>query len=148
MASRDKKDLHHLLVSAYEKTCEAYKEKYPDDPQPFLVCSYRSNVEQLQLYSQPTDGKDNNGNGIIDDRSEKVTQAKPGESPHNYNPSLAFDIAFITIKQKLDWNIELFKKFAELIKEIEPLVECGIDWKFKDAPHFQLRNWRNYLPVK
>src|SRR3990167_9387490 len=108
MASRDKKDLHNLLTSAYEKASEAYKIKYPDKSQPFLTCTYRSNAEQDSLYMQPTDGVDNNRNGIIDDSSEKVTNAKPGESPHNYNPSLAFDIAFINVKQKLDWSSELF----------------------------------------
>lgn len=148
MASRNKKDLHHILVSVYEKACDIYQEKYPNDPQPFLVCTHRSDVEQLQLYNQPIDGKDNNGNGIIDDKSEKVTQAKPGQSPHNYLPALAFDIAFITLKQTLDWNVELFKKFVAIVESIEPLAECGLKWKFKDAPHIELKNWRNYLPAK
>lgn len=145
MASRDKKDLHDILASAYIKTCEIYKQKYPNSPQPFLTCTHRNNQEQELLFNQPKDGKDNNGNGIIDDKSEKVTQARAGQSPHNYNPSLAFDIGFITLKQTLSWDIINFKLFAEIIKTVEPLVECGIDWKFKDAPHFQLKNWKNYL---
>lgn len=148
MASRDKKDLHHILVSAYEKTCDIYKEKYPNSPQPFLTCTHRSDQEQELLYAQPSDGKDNNGNGIIDDKSEKVTQARAGQSPHNYNPAPAFDIGFITVKQRLDWSSTNFKLFADIIKQVEPLVEWGGDWKFKDAPHYQLKNWRNYLPIK
>lgn len=147
MASRDKKDLHNILVSAYEKACEAYKKEHPSLPQPFLTCTFRSDAEQEALFNQPSDGKDNNQNGIIDEKSEKVTQARAGQSPHNYKPAPAFDIAFITVKQTLSWDIVNFKLFADIIKEIEPLLEWGGDWKFKDAPHFQLKNWKNYLPV-
>ena len=147
MASRSKKDLHHILVAAHDKACDEYKILYPNEPQPFLTCTYRTNEEQQLLFNQPTDGKDNNGNGIIDDKSEKVTQTLPGQSAHNYNPSLAFDIAFINVKQKLDWSPINFKRFTDIIKVKEPLCECGLDWKFSDSPHIQLRNWRNYLPV-
>lgn len=148
MASRDKKDLNEICVVAHEKAAEEYKKLYPTLPQPFIVCTHRSNEEQLLLFNQPSDGKDNNGNGIIDDKSEKVTQAKPGESPHNYLPSPAWDIAFINLHQKLDYNMDLFHKYAEIVKKIQPMIECGIDWKFKDAPHFQLKNWRNFISHK
>jgi peptidoglycan L-alanyl-D-glutamate endopeptidase CwlK len=146
MASRSKQDLDEILSTAYDKACVEYQLKYPNAPQPFLTCTYRSNEEQTVLYNQPNDGKDNNGNGIIDDKSEKVTQAKAGESPHNYNPSKAFDIGFINpITQKLDWSFVNFKNFADIIIKIQPLVEWGGDWKFKDVPHFQRRNWRKYI---
>jgi peptidoglycan L-alanyl-D-glutamate endopeptidase CwlK len=156
MASRDTKDLHFILKEAYEKACLEYKKRYPLDPQPFACCTYRSNEEQLFLFNQPKDGIDNNGNGIIDEASEKVTQALPSQSPHNYLPSLAFDIAFINLKQKLDWNKALFERFAKIIKEIEPRIIWGGDWnnngnsndeKFPDAPHFELKNWANYKNV-
>lgn len=148
MASRDKKDLNEICVAAHEKAAAEYKLLYPNDPQPFIVCTHRSDEEQLLLYNQPSDGKDNNGNGIIDEKGEKVTQAKPGQSPHNYKPSPAWDIAFITLKQKLDYNPELFKKYADIVKRIQPLIEWGGDWKFKDAPHFQIKNWRNFVANK
>lgn len=146
MASRKKEDCNEILVTAYDKAVIIYAERYPKAPQPFITCTYRPDEEQLALFNQPTDGKDNNGNGIIDDKSEKVTQAKPGESPHNYLPSQAFDIAFInTITQKLDWGVINFKRFAEIIIEIQPLIEWGGGWIFKDAPHYQMRNWRNFI---
>ena len=145
MASRDKKDLNELCVSAHEKAAAEYKDLYPTDPQPFIVCTHRSEQEQAALFNQPTDGVDNNGNGVIDDKGEKVTQAKPGQSPHNFLPSPAWDIAFINVRQKLDYNIELFKKYAELVKKHQPLIEWGGDWKFKDAPHFQLKDWRKFV---
>ncbi len=141
--SRDKKDLHPTLVQACEMATDEYKRLYPTAPQPFLTCTHRTNEEQLALYNQPRNGKDDNGNGIIDDASEKVTQAKPGESPHNFLPSFAFDIAFIDTKtQKLSWDTKYFKWFADCIKSVSTVVVCGIDWKFKDAPHFELLNWK------
>ena len=141
--SRDKKDLHPTLVEAYDMACAEYKNLYSKDPQPFLTCTFRSNEEQLRLFNQPKDGKDNNGNGIIDEASEKVTQALPGQSPHNFMPSFAFDIGFInTSTQKMDWNIKYFKQFSECIKKVSGVTECGIDWKFKDAPHFELKGWK------
>jgi len=74
-----------------------------------------------------------------------ITQARAGESAHNYNPSAAFDIAFITLGKKLDWSKENFKNFANIIVRIQPLVEWGGGWKFTDLPHFQLKDWRKYV---
>lgn len=147
MASRSKKDLNTLLVSAYDKAAEEYEKLYPKASQPFLTCTHRPSAEQDALFKQPTDGIDNNGNGIIDDRSEKVTNAKGGSSPHNYNPSAAFDIAFINpLTQKLDWSPVNFRNFADIIKKQSPLVQCGIDFRsLPDAPHFELMDWRKYV---
>lgn len=134
MASRDKKDLHHILVQAYDLACARYKELYPNDPQPFLTCTFRSNEEQTELYAQ---GRTKPG--------KIVTQAKAGQSAHNYNPSFAFDIGFINpITKKLDWNQKLFKNFAACIKQFSSVVECGADWKFLDLPHFELRGWKTW----
>lgn len=146
MASRDKKDLHETCVQAHEMASARYKEKYPNDPQPFLTCTHRPNEEQQKIFDQPHNGKDDNGNGIIDDKSEKVTQARPGESPHNYSPSFAWDIGFINpLTQKMDWSMKYFEQYAACVKEISTAIECGIFWKFKDAPHFELKGWKNLI---
>lgn len=145
MASRRLEDLNEILVAAYQKAKTEYDKKFPTAPQPFITCTFRSNEEQTALFNQPRDGKDNNGNGIIDDRSEKVTQAQAGQSPHNFNPSFAFDIAFINpLTQKLDWSGKNFENFAKVAKEISPLVVWGGDWQFKDAPHFELKDWKKF----
>lgn len=135
--SRDKKDLHSELVTAYEAACIKFKELYPNDPQPFLTYTYRSDEEQTRLYAQGRTVK-----GAI------VTNAKAGESPHNFNPSFAFDIAFVTMGRKLSWDKKLFKKFADIVKEIAPSIEWGGDWKFLDVPHFQLKAWNEFKNVK
>lgn len=128
MASRDKKDLRIELVQAYENACKLYLEKYPNEPQPFITCTYRSGVEQNELFK----------------KVPKVTNAKAGQSPHNYNPSFAFDIAFITFEKKVSWNAKYFKMFADCVKS--DVVIWGGSWtSFKDAPHFELKNWKTYL---
>jgi peptidoglycan LD-endopeptidase CwlK len=135
MASRDKKDLNEILVDAYEKACAEYLRLYPDKPQPFITCTYRSKDEQNALYAQ--------GRTV---KGAKVTNAQGGESPHNYNPSAAFDIGFITLGKKLDWSAINFKNFADIILKIQPLVEAGLYFKsLPDAPHFQLKDWRKYV---
>lgn len=135
--SRDKKDLHSELVSAYEKAADKFRELYPTDPQPFLTYTHRSDEEQNKLYAQ---GRTEKG--------QIVTNAKAGESPHNYLPSFAFDIAFITGGRKLSWDKKLFKKFSVIIKEINPSIEWGGDWRFSDPPHFQLKAWNEFKNVK
>lgn len=133
MASRDKKDLHNTLAIAYENAVVEYKRLYPNAPQPFLTCTFRDNDEQNLLFLQ----------------KPKVTNAKGGESPHNYFPSLAFDLGFITVAKKLDWAKGNFEKFAAIITQIEPCIEWGGVWvKFVDFPHYQLKNWKIYLKAK
>lgn len=130
MPSRDKKDLRLELAQAYEKACDKYKSLHPNDPQPFITCTYRSSDEQNELFK----------------KVPKVTNAKGGQSPHNYNPSFAFDIGFIGVDKKMDWSNNLFEKFNECIQLVSDVVDWGGSWKkFKDAPHFELKNWKTYI---
>lgn len=135
MASRAKEDLNEILVDAYDKACAEYLRLYPSNSQPFITCTYRSNDEQTSLYAIGRTAK-----------GKKVTNAQAGQSAHNFKPAAAFDIAFITLSRKLDWNIRNFKAFADIIKTIQPLVVCGIDFvSLPDAPHFELKDWRKYV---
>lgn len=130
MASRDKKDLRIELSEAYDKACVKYKTLYPNDPQPFITCTFRSNEEQNKLFNS----------------KPQVTKAKGGQSPHNYNPSFAFDIGFVGANKQMDWSSKLFKQFAELVKYENVKISWGGDWiSFKDAPHFELSNWKNLI---
>lgn len=130
MASRDKKDLRPELVQAYEKAKEKYASLYPNDPQPFITCTYRSGEEQDKLFNS----------------KPKVTNAKAGQSPHNYNPSFAFDIAFIGLNKKVVWTAKYFKMFAECVKSSSDVTVWGGDFKsLVDMPHFELKNWKTYI---
>lgn len=132
--SRSKEDLHSELVTAFEKSCAKFTYYYPHLPVPFLTYTNRSNEEQNELYAQ---GRTKPG--------KIVTNAKAGQSPHNYNPSYAFDIAFLTKTkpQKLDWSKDLFKKFAAIVKADFPNVVWGGDFtSIPDLPHFELKAWK------
>lgn len=129
--SRSKSDLNNELVAAYEQAASIYAQKYPNDPQPFLTSTHRTAAEQDALHAI--------GRTV---KGKIVTNAKAGQSPHNKYPSAAFDIAFIGLNKKLDWNKKYFRQFADIIKEINDRVVCGIDWKWSDPPHFELKNWK------
>jgi len=135
--SRDKKDLHSELVSAYEQACTKYKELYPNDVQPFITQTFRSHDEQDRLYAI--------GRTV---KGKIITNAQAGQSPHNFTPSFAFDIAFVGIDRKLSWDKKHFKKFADIIKQINPSVEWGGDWRFVDPPHFELKAWKQIKEIK
>ena len=101
-------------------------------PIPFLTCTYRSPEEQNTLYAQGRTAA-----GHI------VTNAKAYHSPHNFNPSQAFDIGFKDIHGNIDWDATLFEKFAEIVKSIDPLTVWGGNWKsIKDKPHFETPDWK------
>ena len=127
--SRSLSDLHEYLANAFVKAQAEFKTLYPELPQPFITCTFRSRQEQDRLYAQ---GRTKPG--------MKVTNARAGQSVHNYLPSFAFDIAFKR-GNALDWDIDLFKKFAAIIAK-DKNVEWGGSWKsFPDAPHFQFKNF-------
>jgi hypothetical protein len=128
-------NLHATLSDVYFKVLKLWAERYCYLASPFISCAYRSHEEQLNLYNQ---GRKNPGNVI--------TNAMPGESPHNYSPSLAFDVGFKDIYDQFDWSEDLFRKFAEIVKEVD--INCNVRWggdfvSFKDMPHFELSNWKS-----
>lgn len=129
MESRDIKDLHPVLAESFNRVSAEWRLMYPTLPIPFLTCTHRSNAKQNELY---TIGRTVKG--------KKVTNAQAGQSPHNYLPSLAFDIGFKNEAGQLDWSIDLFKKFNELLDH--PLIDWGGNWRFTDNPHFELKNWK------
>ncbi len=128
MPSRDLKDLDSKLVNAYNLAKGIYANRFPNEPQPFITCTHRSNEEQNQLYAL--------GRTV---KGKIVTNAKAGQSKHNSYPSKAFDIAFIGLDKKLNWNKKYFKMFADIVKEVEPSIVWGGNFKsIPDAPHYEL----------
>lgn len=135
MASRKIGDCHLILQNAWVAAEKKWDELYADRPKPFLTCTYRSVDEQNELYRQ---GREND--------KPRVTNAKGGQSAHNYFPSMAFDVAFIKLDRTLDWNNRWFSDFAKIICEIEPRIEWGGSWvSLKDNPHYQVKGWKEYV---
>ncbi len=129
MASRDPEDLLPELANRWEQTKSAFTSKHPTLAQPFLTQTYRSPEEQNELYEQ---GRSKPG--------KVVTNAKGGQSLHNYQPALALDIAFKSADGEVHWDLDLFSKFAEIGKNFG--LAWGGDWmKFKDYPHYQPPNY-------
>jgi peptidoglycan L-alanyl-D-glutamate endopeptidase CwlK len=128
MPSRELKDLDSKLVNAYNLAKGIYANRFPNEPQPFITCTHRSNEEQNQLYAI--------GRTV---KGKIVTNAKAGQSKHNSYPSKAFDIAFIGLDKKLNWGATYFKNFAAIVKELNSNVIWGGDFKsIPDAPHFEI----------
>lgn len=124
--------LHPEIRKRWEEASRRYKVQYPDEPQPFITHTFRSSTEQQKLFDQGRTGP-----GSI------VTNAQPGQSLHNYDPTHAFDIAFRKTDGSLDWDVRLFENFARIAKQLG--LAWGGDWtNFKDRPHFEAPNysWR------
>lgn len=88
-----------------------------------ITSSYRDKASQAALYAQ---GRTKPG--------PKVTNAKPGQSFHNFK--VAFDFAPV-INGHIVWaDIAAFKRCGEIGKRLG--LEYGGDWRnFKDYAHLQ-----------
>lgn len=130
MPSRSLSDLHPTLAKAFTNAQSQWHLKYPTKPQPIITCTYRPVEEQNKLYAQ---GRTAPG--------QRVTNAKGGQSPHNFKPSYAFDVGF-DHHGNLDWTDQLFIDFAKLITD--PLIQWGGTFKsIPDKPHFELKGWKD-----
>lgn len=132
MASRKLEDLHLRLQSVWLQSVELWLKKYPHLT-PFLTCTYRSRVEQNELYEQ---GRTKPGN--------IVTNAKAGQSAHNFLPARAWDMAFKNPDGSVDWSIIHYRNFAKIVASIDPEISWGGKWKtIKDNPHWELPDWKS-----
>lgn len=96
--------------------------------------TYRSKEEQDKLYAQ---GRTTKGS--------KVTNAKGGQSIHNYG--LAFDIVILLDKdnngtfETASFTVDKYwKQVAEFFKSKG--FSWGGDWTFKDYPHFEVKGFK------
>jgi peptidoglycan L-alanyl-D-glutamate endopeptidase CwlK len=99
-----------------------------------LTSVYRTHAEQDILFNQ----------------KPKVSNAKGGQSIHNYG--LAFDICILLDKnndgkfEKAVWSGEHFDIVVKYFKSKG--WEWGGDWKFKDTPHFQMTFGKKWQDLK
>ena len=128
--------LHPFLVKAYHEAAAEFELQYPEAPQPVVVCTFRSNNEQSKLFEE---GK---------------TKFKASLSLHNYKPSCAFDIAFISTKAELCLDEKYFRAFAAIITRNRKIQwNGGLQGDKKDITQFQISGYtwsnanRNELPL-
>lgn len=136
MASREIKDCDIKLQEVWAYAVAEWQILYPQMPKPFLTCTHRPCDEQEVLFLMNKNGKDDDDDGKIDEADEWRSNARAGQSKHNFNPSQAFDVAFKDKNGHLDWSEELFRMFAAIIKPKG--IKWGGDWKKRDTPHFEI----------
>ncbi|MEW7279730.1 M15 family metallopeptidase [Aquimarina sp. 2201CG1-2-11] len=96
-----------------------------------VTSGFRTWEEQTELYNK---GRISPG--------KRVTNAKAGQSYHNYG--LALDV--VEIKNgKAIWNNPNWKRIADIGKSLG--FEWGGDWKFIDKPHFQMRFGKHHTEL-
>lgn len=95
----------------------------------------RTYEEQDALFRQANDGKDNDGDGRVDERDEMVTKARAGHSNHNFG--MAFDVTIFDGTSPA-YESPRYKVLGALGKAIG--LSWGGDWtSIPDEPHFELR---------
>lgn len=122
-SSRDPMLLLPELKNRMELLFAAYLAKYPDAPQPKISQTTRSASDQSLDYA-----KGRTAPGSI------ITNAKPGQSLHNYQPGLAFDV-FFEENGKYSTDETLYRNLGTLAPSVG--LEWGGVWKHPDTPHFQ-----------
>ena len=135
--------LKPLLISKYS---ELYQLCQKNGVPIRFVQGYRSPDAQAALWQQ---GRDSSGN--VTDPSAIVTNAKPGQSMHNYG--IAFDVVEVLPDGTEDWgmskpgNWDLMGRLGESIG-----LEWGGDWTgWQDHPHFQMtfgHAWQDFFENK
>lgn len=108
-----------------------------------MICGHRTWAEQDALYKQPWDGKDNDGDGRVDESDEKVTKAKGGQSNHNFG--IAGDFGVFQSGRYLDSSnptlaAKIHREVAREALAAGLNIEWGGDWKgMPDTPHFEIK---------
>ena len=119
MPSRRLEDLHPLIA---EKAQQLIEIAQAEGIEILVTSTLRSFEEQAELFAI---GRTKPG--------EKVTNAEPGESWHNFG--LAFDIVPL-VNGKAVWDSPFWSRIGDLGKQVG-LVWGGDFHSFKDKPHFE-----------
>lgn len=142
--------LHPKIRAEVQMLLERAEAKFPKTVAIRVVQGLRTIEEQNALYNQPWDKKDNDGDGKVDERDEKVTTVPGGKSFHN--TGLAFDFALLYDVngdgkyESLSWDtLKDFDRDGEADwMEVVKVFEAVPGWKwggrwtsFKDNPHFE-----------
>jgi len=129
--------LHPLIR---QRAIAAYNEAVANTPEnvhPYIVETYRSFERSNELYAQ---GRTKPG--------EIVTNAKAGQSYHNYALALDFGLKINgKVSNKVDWN---WRKVAEIFKEHGFQLGLEFTGSLVDPPHVEDKlghNWRDLLQM-
>lgn len=120
-----------------EYAIELIKRAYKEGIYVQISSGYRSFTEQAKLYGQGRSSYVYNGRQYGNPSKQRVTNAKPGQSIHNFG--LAIDY-FLVSDDGNDaiWSVNSqWRRVAAIAKSMG--FEWGGDWtSFKDYPHLQM----------
>lgn len=141
MASRDIMHLHPAMQAKAQLFIEQCKDEGVDV---LIYCTYRSGEEQNQLYAMGRTTKSNIGVSILRPLGKIVTNARAGQSAHNYKlngrpASKAWDCCPL-VGGKAIWDAK--HPHWAIIGAIGQ--KLGLNWygakgsKFYELPHFEM----------
>lgn len=121
-------DLTVLYPPFVKMAQKAIKELDAEGHRYYAISGLRTYDEQNALYAQ---GRTKPG--------AIVTKAKGGESYHNFGIALDFckDQDIVRRGLQPDWNKEAYRPLAKAMDHVG--LEPGLNWRFVDAPHVQLK---------
>ena len=142
MPSRDPKDLHESIRAkaiACIKQMDAAVKIINPEMEVKLICTYRSNKEQAELYAQ---GRTKAGQKVTTLKGNGAHNTDLPETPHG--DSEAFDIGVfkkgLYLSGKTAAEVQFYIDMGAIGKAYG--FEWGGDWvKFKDYPHYQRKDW-------
>lgn len=135
--------LHPDLVEIAKKTFEKAEKVLTGRAKPRITYALRTFKEQNDLYNLGRTVVNPDGKTAKKPKGNIVTNAKAGQSIHNYG--LAVDFALIIDGKTAswdnlkDWDGDMVSDWTEVVRIFKgDGWEWGGDWKtFKDLPHFQ-----------
>ena len=134
--------LHPKLVGEVTTLINQANSQLTKHSQVRIVQGLRTFAEQNALYAQ---GRTAPG--------KKVTQAKGGQSLHNYGLAIDFCLIIdgkeVSWDLKKDWDGDKISDWMEVVSVFRKAGwEWGGTWKFQDNPHFQKtmnNSWQQLL---
>lgn len=155
-ASKRIEDLHPDLAKVYTEAKAAYIAAHPGGLRPQLGETARPPEVQAAYYAQGRQPlaeinklRRNAGLQPIGsvEAGRKITNARPGQSSHNFTPARAFDVLLVNPDGTANWVDANYRHFAEYVKaaaaKLRVAVSQGAYWKtFVDLPHTELLNWK------
>lgn len=130
-------DIRNGVITAYSACYCALTGR----AKPIIVYGWRTFLEQSGLYALGRTKVNPDGKTAKKPLGNIVTNAKAGQSIHNY--ALAWDIALlvdgkVVWDDRSDFDKDLISDWMECVKIFKSYgYEWGGDWTFVDKPHFQ-----------
>lgn len=114
----------------------------------YLFSGMRTHAEQMKLWTLGRTVRNPDGASEKKPLGNIVTNAKPGQSLHNFGLSvdLVYDLNGGKGPFKPSWDAKYYSVIGPKAKELG--LEWGGDWKFTDLPHVQWDLERYKLTLK